>query len=478
MNKSERDYFEGDSTYEALSRFKRSLISGKKSYFDVSEFEDIVDSLLDEGDLNSSEIAVRQGMQIHPGAVPLQLKYAQVLLSKGKYRNAIEYLVLAEHVEPDNPDVHLMKGSAFLLTGNDYEAEKSFRKALKYSANDRDEILYNIGLSYVQADDIKTGIGYFEESLQFNPKNEMVLYDLGFFCDQEGDFQKSIDYYNRYLDIDPFNFSIWFNMGITYNKIGEYDKAIEAYEFALAINQDFKQALFNIGNAYANIGIYGKAIAKYSEYLESEPENDDAWCYIGECYLNLDDFEQAEYFYKKAIGLNSENDSALFGIGMVKWLNKRFTESIRLIKKAIEIDNLNPEYWLTLAKVYNDFNKRIKAREALKKATELDGDKVEIALVSVDIFLNSGDMNSALSELVSKISENDDPILKYKLVSLFLESNQEKKAVKILKEAMEQEFIHINFLFDIYPKALENERVTKVIDDFRDNFLFKGNKSS
>ncbi len=469
MNKGERDYFEGDSTYEALSRFKRSLISGRKSYFDVSEFEDIVDYLLDEGDLNSSEIAARQGMQIHPGAVPLQLKYAQVLLSKGKFQNAIKYLRLAEHVEPDNPDIHLMKGSAFLMTGIEFEAEKSFRKALRYSSNDKDEILYNIGLSYVQADDIKTGIEYFEKSLQFNPKNEMVLYDLGFFCDQEGDFQKSVDYYNRYLDIDPFNFSIWFNMGITYNKTGEYEKAIEAYEFALAVNQDFVQALFNIGNAYANTGKYAEAISRYSEYLEFEPENDDAWCYIGECYLNLDDFSQAEYYYKKAVGLNSKNESAWFGIGMIKWFNKKLAESIKLIKKALEVDDTNPEYWLTLAKVYNDYNKSRKAREALNKATEFDGDEVEICLLSVDMLLKSGDLNRAFVELESKISENDDAILKYRLVSLLLENKQEEKAFKILKEAMEQEFVHLNFLFDIYPKALKNKRLKKLVDEFREN---------
>jgi hypothetical protein len=32
---------------------------------------------------------------------------------------------------------------------------------------------------------------------------------------------------------------------------------------------------------------------------------------------------------------------------------------------------------------------------------------------------------------------------------------------------MKQEFIQINYLFDIYPKALKNKRLRKVVDDFR-----------
>jgi len=90
MNREERSYLSEENLGEALSRFKRSLASGRKSYFDVSEFEGIVEFLLDEGDINTSEIAARQGIQIHPGAVPLQLKYAQVLLSKEKYQNALK----------------------------------------------------------------------------------------------------------------------------------------------------------------------------------------------------------------------------------------------------------------------------------------------------------------------------------------------------------------------------------------------------
>ncbi|RIH64202.1 tetratricopeptide repeat protein [Mariniphaga sediminis] len=468
MNKEERHYFGEENINEALSRFKRSLASGRKSYFDVSEFEGIVEYLLDEGDINTSEIAARQGIQIHPGAVPLQLKYAQVLLSKGKYQNALKYLDLAEQVELTNPDVHLMKGSAWLVLGEEREAERSFRKALKYSGVEKDDILYHIGAAYVQSGDIKKAIQYFERSLKLNPENEMALYDLGFFSDQEGEYQKSIDYYNRYLDIDPFNFSIWFNLGISYNKAGEFEKAVEAYEFAMALNEDFDQSLFNIGNAYANAGKYEEAIKKYTEYLEFDPENDDAWCYIGECYLNLDDHDQAEHYYQKAIKLNEENDTAWFGVGLIKWVEKKWKESIGFIKKALDIDDSNTEYWITLAKVYNDNNRPIEAEKALVKAADLEAGNTEVWLTWVDIFLKFGELENALRVLESGLEKSDDSLLKYRMVSLLLESKREKEAFAMLEVAMEQEFTQIKYLFDVYPKALKNKRLRKIVDDFEE----------
>jgi tetratricopeptide (TPR) repeat protein len=468
MKKEDWNYLSEENFSEVLDRFKRSVATGRKSYFDVSEFESIVESLLDEGDIKTSEIAALQGIQIHPGAVPLQLKYAQVLLSKGKYQNALKYLNMAEQVEMNNPDIHLMKGSAWLVMGDETEAEKSFQKAIKNAGSEKDDILYHIGSSYVQTGEVGKAVTYFELSLQINPENELALYDLGFFSDQEGKYQKSIEYYNRYLDIDPFNFSIWFNLGISYNKSGNYDKAIEAYEFALALNDEFDQSLFNIANANANAGRYLEAIKQYHEYLKRDSENDDAFCYIGECYLNLEDHRKAEQNYQKAIEINPENDTAIFGIGLIKWMEKKWDKSIKFLKKAIRIDNLNSEYWVTLAKVYNDSNKLAEAEKVLIKAAELESENTEIWLTWVEIFLKWGELENAIRILKTGMDKNDEALLKYRMVTLLLEGKQEKEALNLLITAMEQDFSLVNYMFEIYPKALKNKKIRKLLKDFRE----------
>ncbi len=469
MNKEEWSYLRDEGIEEALNRFRKSLVSGRKSYFDVSEFEGIVEYLLDEGDLKTSEIAALQGIQIHPSAVPLQLKYAQVLLSKGKYQNALKYLNLAEQVELTNPDIHLMKGSAWLVIGNETEAEKSFEKALKNAGSETDDILYHIGSSYIQSGDTGKGVSYFEKSLQLNPENEFALYDLGFFSDQEGNYQKSIEYYNRYLDIDPFNFSIWFNLGISYNKNGDFTKAVDAYEYALALNEEFDQALFNIGNTYANAGKYREAIAKYHEYLEMDPENDDAYCYIGECYLNLDDNKRSEKNYLKSIELNPDNDSAIFGLGLIMWIENKWKRSIKYIKKAIKLEPSNIEYWLTLAKVCKDAGKPAEAEKALLSAADLDSENADIYLTWSDVFMKQEAVDDAIRIIETGIEKNDDTLLKYRLVSLLLEKDQEKEAYDLLISAMEQDFVNINYFFEIYPKAIQNKKLQRVIKKFRKN---------
>lgn len=467
MSEDERNQFSEEEIGEAINRFRQSLISGRTSYFDVSEFEGIVEHLLEEGDINASEIAAKQGIQIHPNAVALHLKYAQVLLNKGKFEAALKQLKFVENVEFENPDVYLIKGSAWLVMGETEKARSSFRNAIKYAGNDIDEIYYHIGSAYVQSAEIKEAIVYFEKAVNQNPKNEVALYELGFFCDQIGEFDKSIMYYNRYLDIDPFNYSTWFNLGITLNKAGKHDKAIQAYEYALVLNDEFHQSIFNIANAHANSGNYREAIKKYTEYLEIYPENDDALCYVGECYLNLNDYTNSEWFYQKAIKQNKENDTAWFGVGLIMWVEKKYTESIVFIKKALKIDNSNSEYWLTLARVYLDFNLVNEAVKALKNALRLDPENSEIWLTWVDAYLQEGETSKAVRILEMAVGKNNDTILKYKMVGLNLAEKKEAKALKMLTLAMKEDFTKLSFLFDFYPRAAKNRKIKKLIEEFK-----------
>ncbi len=463
----ERDNYWDDETIEAVNRFKRSLISGNSKYFDVSEFEAIVEQLLDEGDLNGSEIAAKQGIKIHPNALPLQLKYAQILINKGHYEKSLKYLQTAEKVDSTNPEVHLLKGSAQLVMGKETEALMSYRKAVKFAGSEIDDILYQIGSTYVQIGNISKAIYYFERTIKANPFNDLALYDLGFFYDQENKLKKSIKYYNEYLDIDPFNQYVWFNLGTVYNKTENHEKAIEAYEFAYALNSEFHMSLFNIGNALANAEKYEKAIIKYKEFLESEPDNDEAYCYIGECYLNIEDYSKSQYYYNRAININKNNDTAWFGIGLIFWIEQNFDASIKYINKAIKLDDLNPEYWLTLGKINKDFNHKLNAISAIKKAAQIEPENIEIWFTWVDVYLKFGEIKNATKILKKGIDNNKDAILKYRLVDLLLNQKKQVEAHEMLSFALMQDFKQVEFLFEMNPKLKKNKKIIQIVDDFK-----------
>ena len=149
------------------------------------------------------------------------------------------------------------------------------------------------------------------------------------------------------------------------------------------------------------------------------------------------------------------------------WVEKKYTESVVFMKKALEIDEFNSEYLLTLAKVFIDNNYMKGAEIMLKKAAKLDPENSEIWLTAADTCTKSGDLQKALKIMRKAVIKNEDPVLKYRLVGLLLESKIEKEAFELLYHAMEQEFVQISSLYEFYPKALKNKRLKRIVDNFK-----------
>ena len=54
------------------------------------------------------------------------------------------------------------------------------------------------------------------------------------------------------------------------------------------------------------------------------------------------------------------------------------------------------------------------------------------------------------------------------MVSLLLENKQEKEALNMMLVAMDQDFSQVNYLFEVFPKALKNKKLRRLMNDFRD----------
>ena len=69
--------------------------------------------------------------------------------------------------------------------------------------------------------------------------------------------------------------------------------------------------------------------------------------------------------------------------------------------------------------------------------------------------------------MLKATSNNDDVILKYRLVALLLQSRRSKEAFELLKIAMKQNLEEIEFLYTVYPNALKNKRLKKIVEQFK-----------
>ncbi len=436
MEEEKYGFVHDSEVEEVILRFEKMRKNKEACYFDVIEFEAIIDYYLDGNKPVNAFEATSFACELHPNSVPIQIRKARVLLEKGRATEALAIANLIENIEPGNYDIYVCKGTALAMLGDVAGARKVFNMALESNSEDQETILYSI-TSVLQ------NLNYYEEMIPYllmleklEPDFAAHTYDLAYAYDKKGDYRQSIKYYTAYLDEEPYSDSAWYNLGIIYNKTGDYGKALEAYDYALAINPENTFALFNKANILSNLEKYMEAMDVYREFVEEEPESLEGLTYLAECYDKTGNEEMARKYYHEAIELTPDFPDPWYGLGLLSISRDKAEEGISPLKKAIQLDPNNPDYWFTLGKAYIMLGNVKLALKCFRETLRIDGYYDEAWIESGLIIMMTGAFAGAI-RLLRKIKQvsGDLPGIYFLLASAYLHTGKKTEARKALTVA-------------------------------------------
>src|SRR5512138_3340984 len=96
-----------------VDRFEEMLKANGSYFFDVEDFEDIIDYYLDNQNMTKSRKAIDLAEAQHPGAMVILVKKARYFVLANKSGKALSLLDEVEKVDPTNGDLYLLKGSIY-----------------------------------------------------------------------------------------------------------------------------------------------------------------------------------------------------------------------------------------------------------------------------------------------------------------------------------------------------------------------------
>src|SRR5690606_9429421 len=245
-----------------------------------------------------------------------------------------------------------------------------FKKALAF-AEDRDDIYFNIGLTYQSWGKFSSAIKYYKKCIELNVENEAAMQEIIYCMEITGSMREELPFFQAFIDKDPYSYVAWFNLGNVYNKMGSYDKAIAAYDYSTLIKPDFITAYNNMANAYVFIGEYTKAIEAFNGMLEHGSPSAEVFCNIGECYEKMQQWDLSRRYYQKSIDLDPEMDEAWFGIGVVLDAQGKWYEAVHFFKKAVNLYDDSVDYWVALASAEYHVGHVVSALESYARAAEI-----------------------------------------------------------------------------------------------------------
>jgi tetratricopeptide (TPR) repeat protein len=399
MDESMNYYREDSGLQDVINRYERMIQTEHQCYFDVYEFERIIDHYLDTEDYKQATLAMDFAVRQHPTAISLMLKKAQVLAESGKPGDGLSYIHKIERLEHANPDLFILKGSMLTQLGKLEKAENAFRSALNITYGDQHEILLDIALIYQNVQQYELALRYLTIAEQTKPGTPGILFELAYCHERLNNYKQAQEYYRKYLDIKPFSVDAWYNLGMLFYRIEDYVKAIECFDYALALNDKNTSAYMNKAGALVNMEAYREAISVYNEYLNIDDGNPMIHTYIGECYEKLEKYDQAIDYYNKALTLDKKFTDAWYGIGLCYFYKNKLSDSLFYLNKAIHLDPDNPDFWFTLGNVHAGLGSFKDAIKAYSRVEELDPYDYEAWIIHAELEYGSSGVWKAIDVL-------------------------------------------------------------------------------
>ncbi len=450
-----------------VAQFEEMLFSNDSRFFDVIEFEQIIDHYENQFESKKALQAIEYALDQHAFSTTFYIRKAHILIELGKEDEAMSCLDKAQLFDSSELEIMLLR--AEILTNKQCytEAMDILQAALDgASPPDQIEILLAMANIHEDKEDYDKAFEFLKAALIRNPKCEEALDRIWLCVEFSEKYRESIALHKKIIDLEPYSYLAWYNLGHAQACLEKYQDAIPSFEYAYIINNKFEAAYRDCAACHLELKAYDKALKVFSEALEHIRPESEFYLKIGYCYEHLDDFFRAKDFYKKAIRLDPKNAEAFYQMGEVYFKEQSWKSALSAYQKAIYLQPFNSYYWEAIAETYFHLENLEKAldcyREAVTKNPFEQSHWIQYATTVLEI-LGSEDALHILEEAENHIP---DVSIRFCKVAALIYSGLRKEAFHQLNQALTEDYSMHQSLFELFPDLLKDSELLAFIENF------------
>jgi tetratricopeptide (TPR) repeat protein len=453
---------------DCVERYEAMLDRNARYFFDVEEFELIIEHYLDENDLRKAKSVLDYAKVQHPGSLDLLFSEAHLLTNMGKLNNALSVLDVIGRMDPLNEDVYLHKAGIYSQLRNYRKAIQHYKRALDLADEGQDDIYLDLAFEYENIEAFGQAIEALQNALELNPENEAVLYELAY-CYEMGDaHQEAVAFFREFTNEHPYSFVAWYNLGNALARLERLEESIEALELCLAIEERFTSAQFSKARNLLVLGRYYEAIECYRETIDHDGPQAVTFSYIGECFEKLEQYEQALIHYDQSLALDANWVDAWIGRGVVKDVQGRHKEAAKDLEVATRLAPEVGDAWFYYANVLARLERYDEALASYTRLNGLEPENLDGWLEHSELLLNVKSAEAAMhklreAEMLHKLNGR----YRYRMVSLLLRLGREQQALLELEEALMADHAAHPQLLQHYPEAARMPQVIHLLELYR-----------
>jgi len=457
-----------DDQQGCIRRYEAMLHRNDHYFFDVEEFETIIEHYLEKNELRRAKDVLDYARAQHPGAPDLLFCEAHVMMGMGKLNRALEVLDALGRIEPHNEDVHLHKAGIHSQLRNYRRAIEHYRQALALAEEGLDEIYLDLAFEHENLEEFERAIECLKKALEVNPENEAVLHELAYCHDLADAHDAAAVFFRAFVDEHPYSFVAWYSLGNSLARLDRLEESNEALDYCLAIEERFSSAWFSKARNLLVAGDHQAAVDCYMETITHDGPQAITFSYIGECFEKMEQYEQALVHYDQALAMDPNWIDAWIGRGVVKDAQQRLPEAITDLETAARLAPENGDAWFYLANALGRATRYPEALAAYARLNVLEPESLDGWLDHADLLLNIKGADAALRKLrEAGIVHQLNSRFRYRMVSYLLRAGFEQQALLELEEALTADHAGHTALLEHYPDAARSPQVLHLLELYR-----------
>ncbi|MGB0391601.1 MAG: tetratricopeptide repeat protein [Salibacteraceae bacterium] len=461
--------FEDGNINHLIKKFEEMQALGAEYYFDVEEFEELIDYYLVESNQELVQLLIKLAKGQHPESPALQLKEAESLVYSEQATEAIRIIEKVSLFEDSNPEHYFSKASIYSMADQKEKAIEILNKLVSISENeDKIEAKLALAKEFQEIGDFQASVSEYLDILRISPDNEDALMEISLSCELSGQYQNGVDIINKFIDDNPYSHFAWFSLGNMYMTMDNYSEAVRAYEYATLINNKFSEAFFNLGNAFMKIEQFENAIDSYKSSILPNYVDPITYNFIGHCYIVLEKNEEAITYFQKAVDHSPEYSDGWLGFAVAYSNMDQAQEGLLYIEKAIKLNPNNMYYQYFHADLLVNLGEYENAEVIYQKVFNSEIENTGIFLDYSEALMANGKTNESLKVLVDGITKYpDEANLYYKYAAMLVHIGNITDAESILFLALEIDSKKSNQFLEYCPEAVNHIGIMDLIENYK-----------
>jgi protein O-GlcNAc transferase len=259
------------------------------------------------GEPDEAEQAFRCAIVSDPNFGPPYIGLGSLLIDRGEYRDAADFLGRALQLKPSE-DAYCLRGIALKCLGKIEEARQSYLSALKVNSS-FEEAYYNLGVLTRNSDPAEAETLY-SKALECSPDYAEAHRELGWQLTKRQAVMEAESHIRRAIELQPADAWAHIYLANLLWSRGDIEAATAEYEWARESAPEQAFPLWSLANLYEDQEDWAKAQPLYERAIALEPDDVVANMNFGRMLKKKGDLPAAKEYLERALLLDPDYTKA------------------------------------------------------------------------------------------------------------------------------------------------------------------------